>query len=89
MKRVKSLFVLALVATLVVTITKLKAQQKGPRFERVSISDQPESQTISNFSVYHDKVTGNEFVCAIGHITSPANVPDSIALSCWNTGRKW
>lgn len=84
MKRIgKALIMTVPTALMLLAVPVIRFQAQGqvvpprPRFEQIY----EESVGHSTFSVYHDKESGQEFVCNYGLVDS--------ARTCWPSGRSW
>jgi hypothetical protein len=58
-----------------------------PRFEAIYWEGAQNKNMIAAFEVWHDKESGQEFICARSYYNGlgTAQVP----ISCWPTGRTW
>jgi hypothetical protein len=64
----------------------------GPRFERIiDEHHDPNTNHAQIFEVWHDRASGQEFVCVESHDSNGTGGLDGIAypISCFLTGRKW
>lgn len=69
------------------------AQVVRPRFEQIynefidppDDGNSPNKTILRNFEVWHDRESGQEFICA-DPMTSLAS---AYKVSCWPTGRNW
>ena len=64
----------------------VRASDVTPRFEHIYSEEVNDGRIDNNLSVYHDKASGAEFICAYD-IYQHLAVPQP--QSCFLTGRKW
>lgn len=80
-------FVIVSLCCIVADRAEMRAQNYGPRFNLIDVEherDETRSE-ISRFEVWHDRESGQEFICAF----PVTNMASAEKTSCWPTGRNW